>query len=50
MKLGMSYIRAQWCVDSESSREYLIDLDTNEIIAERIAGKIVDPEPNKAPD
>jgi hypothetical protein len=42
-------IHALWCVDSESSREFLVDLDTSEIIAERVAGKIVDPEPNKKP-
>lgn len=36
-------ISAMWVVDSESSREYLINLNTNEIIAERIDEKIVDP-------
>lgn len=43
MYTGMDYVRAMWCVDSETSREYLIDLDTQEIIAERVDGKIVDP-------
>lgn len=36
-------IRALWCFDSETGREYLIDLDKATIIAERVNGKIVDP-------
>ena len=36
-------ITAIWAKDSESSREYLIDLHTSDIIAERVDGKIVDP-------
>lgn len=37
-------IRALWCIDSDTSREYLINLDTQEIIAERVDGKIVNPQ------
>lgn len=38
-------IRAQWCKDSETSEEVLIDLDTNEIILRRLKGVILPPEP-----
>ncbi len=38
-------IRALWCIDSISGREYLINLQTQEIIAERVNGRIVDPSP-----
>lgn len=34
-------IRAQWCIDSETGREYLIDLDKSVILAERVNGKLV---------
>lgn len=37
------FIRAIWCVDSETSEECLVDLDTKEIIAKRVQGKIIDP-------
>lgn len=36
-------IRALWCVDSETSREYLIDVDSKQILAERVNGKLIDP-------
>lgn len=36
-------IEAMWCVDSETGQEMLINLLTNEIIAHRIEGRIVDP-------
>ncbi len=36
-------LRALWCVDSESGEEYLVDIDTNTVIAKRRNGKIVDP-------
>lgn len=35
-------IRAIWAIDSETSREYLMNLDTQEIIVERVKGKIVE--------
>lgn len=37
------YIEAIWCVDSETSEECLVNLRTNEIIAKRVDGKIIDP-------
>lgn len=40
-----SHIRALWCWDSESGREYLIDLDKCAVIAERVNGRLVDPNP-----
>lgn len=36
-------IRAQWCFDSASGREYLIDLDACKVIAEKVNGRLVDP-------
>lgn len=36
-------ISAIWAIDAESGREYLINLVTSEIIAERVDGKIIDP-------
>ncbi len=39
-------ITAIWAIDSETSREYLINLHTSEIIAERVNGKIIDPTRN----
>lgn len=36
-------IQALWCVDSETSEQVLINLRTNEIIAKRVDGRIVDP-------
>lgn len=36
--------RGVWCRDSETSDEVLVDLDTNKIIAKRVAGKITDPD------
>ena len=43
-------IRAQWCIDSESGREFLIDLDACKILAERVNGKLIDPTPPQPPD
>ncbi len=36
-------LRALWCVDSETGEEYLVDIDTNTVIAKRRDGKIIDP-------
>lgn len=41
------HIRALWCIDSESGREYLVDLDACKVIAERINGKLIDPTPEQ---
>jgi hypothetical protein len=46
---GNKKIEALWCIDSESGREYLIDLKAHKIIAERVNGKIIDRNP-PAPD
>lgn len=43
MRKDPSVIEARWCIDSETSQEVLINLLTSEIIAFRIAGRIVDP-------
>jgi hypothetical protein len=37
-------IQAMWCVDSETGEEYLINVDTREIIAKRSSGRIADPQ------
>jgi len=42
-------IRAQWCVDSESGRVFLIDLDKQTILAEKVNGRLVDPNPLEPP-
>lgn len=36
-------IYAIWCIDSETSEELLVNMDTNQVIAKRVDGKIVDP-------
>jgi len=36
-------IEAMWCVDSETGQEMLINLRTNEVIAHRVQGRIIDP-------
>lgn len=38
-------LRAQWCVDSETGEQCLIDLDKNEVILRKVHGVIVPPEP-----
>lgn len=43
-------ILAQWCIDSETGREYLIDLNRSIVIAERVNGKLVDPSPPVPPE
>lgn len=35
-------VEAVWTVNSETSREFLIDIFTNKILAERINGQIVE--------
>lgn len=37
-------LRAQWCVDSETSEECLIDIDNNVVIAKRVDGKMREPD------
>ena len=49
VQLPPGQIVAQWVIDSETSREYLIDLDKQRIIAERVNGKLVDPCPPQPP-
>ncbi len=41
-------IRAMWAKDSETSEEYLIDIDEHKIIAKRFNGKIIDPMEQKS--
>ncbi len=40
-------ICAIWCIDSESGKEYLMDLYNNCKIAERVNGHIIDPDSYK---
>lgn len=41
-KVGEQHINALWCVDSETGIEYLIDLETNKKLLQRMNGKITE--------
>ena len=36
-------IEAVWCIDSRNGRQFLVDLKTHNILAERVDGKLIDP-------
>jgi len=36
-------IEAIWCIDAKTSRQFLVDLNTHNILAEKVDGKLIDP-------